>query len=97
MIPQETLDWLASVGARKFDQPILYHADNGRMLYSECYLAVTPLAELQRHWYNCVTNAPDDDTGYTYTIPDYSSILRGSLHAVYSEEDIRILRGEHNE
>lgn len=68
MIPQETLDWLVSVGATKFAQPMMFHADCGKMLYSEQYLAETPLEVLKAGWYDRVTNQPvESQLRYVHT------------------------------
>lgn len=45
---QEKLDWLKSIGAKKFEHPMTW--DDGHNLYSDEYLAETPLKALKaRH------------------------------------------------
>lgn len=47
-ISQEKLDWLKSIGAKKFDHPMTW--DAGKDLYSDEYIAETPLEVLKvRH------------------------------------------------
>lgn len=46
MIPEETREWLKSIGAREFKDPMKWHDQYGN-LFSEEYLRVTPLDKIQ--------------------------------------------------
>ena len=46
-LSEEKLQWMKEVGINKFDKPMKYHAPYG-MLYSEEYIASTPLDELKK-------------------------------------------------
>jgi hypothetical protein len=46
-ISQEKLDWLKSIGAKKFEHPMTWSASHGKELYSDEYLVETPLEVLK--------------------------------------------------
>lgn len=46
-ISQEKLDWLKSIGAKRFERPMTWTANHGTELYSDEYIAETPLEVLK--------------------------------------------------
>ncbi|MGW8114262.1 hypothetical protein ACVS9P_03605 [Caproicibacterium sp. NSD3] len=46
-ISQEKLDWLKSIGAKRFEHPMTWVANHGTVLYSDECLAETPLKVLK--------------------------------------------------
>lgn len=46
-ISQEKLDWLKSIGAKRFERPMTWTANRGTELYSDEYIAETPLEVLK--------------------------------------------------
>lgn len=45
---QEKLDWMKEVGMKEFERPMKYYLRSG--IYSEEYIANTPLEELKRKY-----------------------------------------------
>ena len=42
-IPQDTKDWLESIGAKQFDAPMMFYVPGKDVVYSALFLAKTPL------------------------------------------------------
>lgn len=56
MMDKDKLEWLESIGAKRFDEPMVYYVEQSSgfsMLYSEKYLQNTSLEELKALFGRC--------------------------------------------